>query len=318
MLFEFKIVDLKAIELDNNYYCITTEKNRKDLISSVSELGLLNPPILLFKNFKYIVISGFRRISSCIDIGHSDIMTKVLKPDISDTTIAKIAVSENSLQRDLNLIEQSRSFDLLFKSYKSIENVAKIASSLKLSQNFNFIKKVIKICRFPENIQQSILNNTISFSMAQQLEKIDPDAKLFFTLLFNNLKLSLNKQKEIINLTQEISYRDEIPLIDVLQDKNIILLLNDEKFDSNVKVKKIRSYFRKLRYPEITKAERKFKCSLKQLNLNKDITLSPPKDFETGKYSFKIDFSNLLTLKNRLDDLMSLTNSPVFNNILNQ
>ncbi len=318
MLFEFKIVDLKAIAPDDNYYRITTEKSRKDLISSISELGLLNPPVLLFKNFKYIIISGFRRIHSCIDLGYSDIMAKVLEPDISAATIAKIAVAENSFQRELNLTEQSRSFNLLLKSHKSIENLVKSACSLKLSQNLNFIKKIIRICKMPEIVQQSILDNTISFSMSLELEKIEKESQLFFILLFTKLKFSLNKQKEIINLTQEISYRDEIPLIDILQDKNVTLLLNDEKLDNNVKVNKIRLYFRKLRYPEITKAEEKFKCSLKQLNLNKDIKLSSPKDFETGNYSFKIDFINLSTFKSHLDDLIHLINNPVFNNILKQ
>jgi len=189
-------IDLTSIDLEDNTFRITTDTRTEDLILSIKSVGLLNHPIVKKKTSGFQIISGFRRISAYISLGMAEIPARIVGSDTKTLDCVKFAITENSLQRTLNLIEQSRSFHMLSGFYKDNDHLAGAVSPLGLPDNPLIINKINKICNLPRDIQNGILSNTISLSMALELEMLGKDEGCAFAILFEKLKLSLNNKEK--------------------------------------------------------------------------------------------------------------------------
>lgn len=309
-------LNLASIDLEDKTFRITTDTRIEDLILSIKSVGLLNPPILIEKTSGFQIISGFRRISACLSLGMAQIPARILDSDRKKLECVKFAITENSLQRTLNLVELSRSFYMLSEFYKDDNKMAGVALELGLPDNPTFIKKIINLCKFPQPVQKGVLSNTISLAVALELEMFSKDEGDAFATLFNDLKLSLNKQREIINRVKEISIRDEISVLSLLETGCIRKIVRNKDMDRVRKVNKVRFFLKQKRFPEISKAEEKFKNKMKELKLGSDMQLIPPKDFEGRGYRLNLYFESLEKLKKHKFKLDKIIQNPRLEDIL--
>ena len=293
MHFKIETVKLVGIDCTDNTYRITTETNLDDLTASIKKIGLLNPPLLLEDNSEYIIVCGFRRIEACRGLGWSQVEARILDPGTQAADCAGIAVTDNALQRPLNLIEQSRSLALISGFIKDDITLTRELSGLGLPENQSVIKKIKKLCHLSGSIQRAILSDIISLAMALELGKLAPDAGAGFVELFENLKLSLNKQREIVTFVQEIALREEVAVLEVLNADRLQAILSQTDLDKNQKTRIIRSYLKQRRFPAITSAERTFEKLVKELRLPRGISLIPPTNFEGSIYTLTFSFKDL-------------------------
>jgi ParB family chromosome partitioning protein len=133
--------------------------------------------------------------------------------------------------------------------------------------------------------------------MATDLKKMAPDCAVAFAQLFDEFKLSLNKQREIMTLVKEIARRDDISEQKVLEDRELQDIVLEQDLDRGHKARQLRIYLRQRRFPQIVKVETRFEYQRKQLNLGDDIKIIPPKDFEGTTYTVNLSFSSVTQLK---------------------
>ncbi|MEE8551915.1 MAG: hypothetical protein V3S72_01315, partial [Desulfobacterales bacterium] len=217
-------------------------------------------------------------------------------------------ITDNAFQRPLNLIEKSRSINMLSGFFKDDSSLAKELSTVGLPENLSIINKIKNLCHLSQPIQDGILSNTISLSMALELVRLAQSAGEDFVKLFGLLKLSLNKQREIITLINEIAHRDNISIQKVLQ--SLQKILNDENLDRNQKTRKIRIYLKQRRFPAITSAEQAFEKHVNKLKLGKGSKLIPPKNFEGTNYALSLYFNSLNELKEHKATLDKIVQDP--------
>jgi len=303
---KIKSVKLSCIDLEDNTYRITTRLDIDDLVNSIKNIGLINPPLLKMDGLKYIVVCGFRRINACKLLGHHRIEATIVDPGVNSLECVKLAITDNALQRPLNLVEKSRSINMLSRFYSDYNSLSKAASVLGLPENPLFIKKIKNICHLPHAIQNCILSETVSLSVAIELGMFNCDIGIAFANLFDDLKLSLNKQREIITLIKEIAIRDDVSIMEVLHESDFLEILNDNNLDRSQKSQKIRFYLKQRRYPEITVADKKFKQNIKELKLGNNIKLVPPNNFEGTTYNLKLSFNNSKELQDSMETINSI------------
>ena len=309
-------IDIDSIDLEDKTFRITTDTSIKKLILSVKSVGLLNPPILLKKTSGFQIISGFRRISAYINLGIVKIPAKIINFDRKKLECVKLAITDNSLQRTLNLIEQSRSLYMLSEFYPDNDRLAQAASVLGLPDSPAIIKKIKNICILPLDIQNGVLSNTISLAMAIELGKLKKDEGSAFAILFDKLKSSLNKQREIITHIKEIAIIENSSIINLLTKNYLWEISEDQELDKNKKINLIRSYLKQRRFPEITKAEKKLEKKIKSLNLGRNIKLIVPKNFEATTFSLNIQFDNMEQLRKNKTALEKIIKNPLLKDIL--
>ena len=309
-------IDLAAIDFADDTFRITTATRTEDLMLSIQQVGLLNPPILRKKKSGFQIINGFRRISACQNLGMCQLPARVVDADMEKLQCVKLAIVENLLQRPLNLIEQSRSFYMLSGFYPDNQDLAWASSDLGLPDNPSMINKVIKICQLPRDIQNGVLSNTLSLSMALELETLEKNEGVALAILFEKLKMSLNKQREILTHIKEIAIRENISILQVLTQSYLQEIADDKDLDRSQKINKIRLYLKQCRFPELTRAEKERDIKIKQLKIGRHMKLIPPKNFEASTYWLNLRFSNLEQLRENKASLKKIIQNPILKDIL--
>jgi ParB/RepB/Spo0J family partition protein len=310
------LIDLASIDLEDHTFRITTDTRIEELILSIKSVGLLNPPILLKKTSGFQIISGFRRISAYLNLGMAKIPARIVDSDIKKVACVNFAITENSLQRSLNLIEQSRSLSMLAGFYKDDDHLAAAASVLGLPNNSSVINKIKNICKLPKDIQNGVLSNTISLAMALELEKFEKDEGSALAILFDHLKLSLNKQREIITHVKEIAIIEDISIINLLTESCLNEIMENKNLDRSQKTNKIRLYLKDRRFPEITRAEKELEIKIKKLKLGSNLKLIPPNNFDDSTYSLNLQFANIEQLHENKRALEQIIQNPILKDIL--
>ena len=305
-----KIAKLSLIDSKDDSFRITTQISVDHLMDSIHHVGMLNLPLLIKKETGYKIVCGFRRIEACRRLNWADMEARILESETKQLDCVRYAITDNSLQRPLNLIEQSRSIHLVYPFFNDVSVLGKELSAMGLPNNPSIVEKIKKLCYLSESIQNGILSNTISLSMALNLGRLQQDAGEGFAKLFEILKLSLNKQKEILTLVKEISFREDIPIMNVIKNDRVQEILTNQDLDRNQKTRKIRIYLKQRRFPVITAAENKFENQLKKLKLVSGTKLIPPDNFEGTTYILKLFFKNLTQLKDHQGNIDALIKNP--------
>ncbi len=316
MRFKEKIVKLSEVDTSDHSFRITTQETVDNLMDSVRHVGVLNLPLLLEKKSRYIILCGFRRIEACRRLDRLDVKARILDSDTKKLECARYAVTDNAFQRPLNLIEKSRSIRMLSNFYTDHRRLSKEMSLLGVPCHESIIKRIKDICCFSKPLQNSILSESISLAMALELHKMSEDVEDGFVKLFNVLKLSVNKQREIVTLIKEIALREDIPVAQVLDGQYLQRILNDEDLDKNQKTREIRTYLKQRRFPAITRAERMFEEHRQSLKLGTGIKLIPPKNFESPTYFLTFSFKDLNDLKDLKKIFDPLIENPSLKKIL--
>jgi hypothetical protein len=152
--------------------------------------------------------------------------------------------------------------------------------------------------------------------MAKELESLETDLAIAFVRLFEQLKIGLNKQREILTMVKEIARRDGLSSQAVMAEKRFVEIMTHRDLDRGQKSRQLRAYLRRRRYPRIAEAEKKFQFHHKNLNLGNDIKLIPPKEFEANLYGLNLTFTNLEQLKTLQTRLTRIIQQPDFKKII--
>lgn len=181
------------------------EKSLNELAESIKEHGLLEPIIVRQLNDKYEIIAGERRYKAATLAGLTTIPAIV--KNLNDYKSAQVAIVENVQRRNLNPIEEAKSYKrILEKGQITQEELAK-----QLSVSQSTIANKLRLLNLDKNVQQALSENKISERHARSLLKID----------------SNQKQNEILTkvINNKMTVRDleaEIKTLTTLQETNVI------------------------------------------------------------------------------------------------
>jgi ParB family chromosome partitioning protein len=308
-------VMMSKVNLADSTFRITTCTDLNKLVLSIQKLGLLHPPLLEYNSPKYVIVCGFRRIAACMKLGWKKVPVRILKENFDRFELAQLAIADNALQRSLNLLETSRAVKLLTDTCTDQKQLKQASRDLGLPSNPSATAKAEKICQLQLKIQDGILADTINMSMALELGRLDPEVAECLVEFFGQLKVGLNKQRELLLLLKEIAKREDISIRQVIAEKKLQKILQNAELDRAVMRQEIRSYLRQRRFPAISRAEEKYENLVKQLKLGNNINLIPPKDFEGMTYLMTLRFDNRKELTNMKEKFEKIIQHPSFGKI---
>jgi len=148
------------------------------------------------------------------------------------------------------------------------------------------------------------------------LSNLDINACRALTAVFVVLGTGLNIQREIVSHITEIGIRDNMTIPELLGEEPLKIIMDTDDLDRNQKVKKVRDYLFKKRFPHIHRAEKDFAKNVKRLSLGGNARLIAPKNFESRIFTLKLSFKTLSDLKKHLGKMEEMIQHPVMHNIL--
>ena len=309
-------VPLADIDENDETHRITTRQQLKDLQDSIIALGLLHPPMLIEHSSGHKIVCGFRRIAACRQLGWKSITARIHSAAANRFDIAQLAIADNAFQRPLNLIETSRALNLLVETSPDQQQLRQAQALLGLPTSSSATLEVQQICRLPQPIQDGILSDTINLSMALELGKLDDADATALVGLFNQLKVGLNKQRELLLLLSEIAKREDTAIQQLIAEEPLQNIIQSKDLDRAIQRQKVRSYLRYRRYPTISKVEADYQKLLQQLKLGKHIQLAAPRDFEGTTYAMTLHFKNQQDLNHLKEKIPNILDHPALGEIL--
>ena len=276
-----QLIPLSDIDPENGRFRITTRRDHGDLQSSIRRLGLLSAPLVLRRPSGFSLVSGFRRVAACRSLGWERIRAGVLASDASLYACACRAVGDNSTQRPLNLIETGRALLLLEHHAPDGRIPAEDLAALGLPSTIEITARIKGLCRLPAPVQEGIVEGAIPFAMAVELGEMEAALAVDLATLFRELRISLNKQREVVTLITEIARREAIPAGQVLTEALAALLPHLGDLDRNQKAGHLRKWLKQRRFPGLHAAEQNFQALRQRLNLGAAIQVTPPRNFES-------------------------------------
>jgi len=165
-------------------------------------------------------------------------------------------------------------------------------------------------------IQEAIIKETINLSMALEMGQLAPAAAEGLARLFDQLKVGLNKQRELLLLLKEIAEREDTSILQLIAEKPLQEILETTEMDRAIKRQKVRSYLRRRRFPAISQAETGYRKWVGQLKLGNHINLIPPKDFEGNTFSMTLRFNNRRDLTDLNKKIEKIIQHPALGKIL--
>ena len=304
--FDYRTVALNDINSEKAPFQITTNNAVKDLTDAFIQVGLLNPPVLTYRENRYVVVCGHRRVLAARSLAWETIPARILLSQNDPLICAYLAISENSIERPLNLIETSRALSLLRLFILDNKERYKVAGNLGLPSSPSLIKKIEPLCHLPQQMQNGILSGEISLPSALMLSKFQPKTAGLLSGLLSYLKLSLNKQKELIVIIQEIAIIEDCTVEDLIQSEKIQGILNDTEMDLPRKSGLVRNYLKRRRFPHISSTLDSFEKLKNSLSLGENASLKPPPGFESNHYNLTLSFSNISELNRHKQTLERL------------
>lgn len=306
MDFEIRSVSPDDIETDDRTFRITTNTDETDLVTSIRAVGLLQPPVLTKKESGYRVVCGFRRIFACRAVNMASIPARILPSNTPEMVCAHIAISDNSFQRPLNLVEQSRGYALVRRFAGGSSSWLKMVESTGLASSQTAMDRIMPVTDMPVSLQEALLEGSIALPVALQITQLNDDDARTLCTFFRQITTGLNVQRELLELITEISLRDNTSIARLIEVDDIAEVMDKGDRSAPQKVRELRTILRSKRYPELSKAESLYIQKIKSLKLDPHIQLAPPRFFEGSTYRLTLSVDSRRQLKSMQQQLNKL------------
>jgi len=134
-------------------------------------------------------------------------------------------------------------------------------------------------------------------TVALDLSKLDSEAVVALGGIIDQLKIGLNKQRQLIVLFKEIALRENTTIADLVRATEIRQILDNTELDRIQISRQLISYLKQRRSPVIMQFGQEFENQVKALRLGNSAALIPPRDFEGTTYTLTLRFDSHAELK---------------------
>jgi ParB family chromosome partitioning protein len=144
-----------------------------ELVSSLKEVGLLQPIRVRKGREKYVVVDGERRLLACIKAGFDTIAVIVETTDLNEAQVLHRQWIADCHREDLKPMEKARAIARLMEltSWSATE------AAKRLSMSDASVSRLLALLSLPAPIQKQVEDGVIPSSAAAELARVDDPAK---------------------------------------------------------------------------------------------------------------------------------------------
>lgn len=216
MNFDANVLNVAVEDIIPNRFqprLVFDDASLKDLAASIKTHGIIQPLVLRRLGDKYEIIAGERRYRAAMIAGLTSVPAVLAK--IDDKTSAEVAISENVQRKELNPLEEAKSYDALLKvGYMTKEMLAQ-----KMGIPVSVLEGKLKLLTLPKEVQDALLAGKISERHARSLMKLK-ESNEQIKWLHNIIEKRLNVKDLEIELNKEYGNLTSPFNIDINKIKN--------------------------------------------------------------------------------------------------
>ena len=139
----------------------------EELVTSISENGILQPVVVQKSETGYELVAGERRWRASKKAGLKKIPAMIR--EVSDTKALELAIIENIHRQDLNPIEEAQAYKRLAEDFSLTQEM--IAE--KVGKSRAAIANILRLLNLSRNIQENLISGKLSMGHARALLGLD-------------------------------------------------------------------------------------------------------------------------------------------------
>ncbi len=286
-----KEINISDIDISNPKFIVPYKQISPELVNSIKDIGIINPPIVIKNDKEYLILTGFKRISISEELGLNTVFCRVVsKNEISFDQCIKIIYEDNKDRyTDIEIGELCR---------KHIDNGNDVKQFLKLI-DYPTTEKNIQRFTYLSNIDSRIRNYYLDEKLNPEqcffLSQIDTeDALLLLNKVIVPFRFNTNETREFLSELKDIYIRDDKPISQIVES-----VINTQE---DITKNSIRLKIKKLRNPRLVEVEKEYNEIVKSLKLPKGVLISYSPYFENNY----IDVKTRIDSENKLNELKIL------------
>jgi ParB family chromosome partitioning protein len=149
-----------------------------ELAQNITEVGLLQDPLVRKIDGGYEIVFGDRRILAIRKLGWTEVQVKLC--DLSDVETAEVRGAENLLREDLTVIEEARVYLNLKENYgRTVDQIAE-----RFGIGGGTVKRRMDLLKMDQTLQSAMHAKTITYGVAEALAPIADKTALDYYLGF--------------------------------------------------------------------------------------------------------------------------------------
>ena len=161
------------------------------LVASVKEKGVLQPLLVRKNNDKYEIIAGERRWRASKIAGLNEV--PVIEKEMSNKEVLEVALIENLLREDLNIIEEAYGYNRLIREFSHTHD----ALSQVIGKSRSYITNTLRLLTLPISIQENIKNGELTSGHAKVLVGLENAEEVAKKIMEKGL--TVRQTEELVN-----------------------------------------------------------------------------------------------------------------------
>jgi hypothetical protein len=302
---EFCRVPLAQIDRDDKLTDFSLGAAPSLLETSIREIGVTHPLLLVRRSAGYRIVSGHRRFLIAARLGFSDIPAQIL------------TAAGDASMLETNLIENSRQYSDVEKGLIARKlRDAGVPEDRIISRHMPFLGLERSKKLYADFIQVE----TLTPGLRLLLHELNVPVRVFslcfgwdaqslsaVETLFAELRPGINKWRELLELVDETARRDDIKVADLLLRQEIQSIPKD--LPVNEKYDRVYQALYQRRYPALWDLKKRALLTLDRLKLDDKIKIRAAENFENGEIKVEFKFTTQEELKSYVEQLSGVSGS---------
>jgi ParB family chromosome partitioning protein len=138
-----------------------------DLVSSIKQMGLIEPLVVKPVKDRFEIIAGHRRLVAAGIVEMTEIPCYIVEADEQISEMLK--VHENLFRSEISPADEAKFYDWLIQHYKL--SPAKIAGMI--NKSYGYVMDRLQVLQYPEQLRDALTKGQIKFSVAREFFRVD-------------------------------------------------------------------------------------------------------------------------------------------------
>ena len=291
------------------------------ITTSVGMIGVIQPIVVdgCPCSGGYKILAGFRRAYACRKIGVTSVNAYLYQvPHDNKAAAFWLALQENASHRSFNVVEKSLILGKLLTQFQCPrpEVIAQYLPLLNLSPSGKVLDTYLRVGKFADSMKTYLAEHELPMSILELLGNLSAEDRQAVFTLIAELRLGVNKIKELLSHLDDIALRDGQTVAQIVQDHRIQQILTDDTLQGPQKAEQIRRIIRARRFPQFIELEQRYQQTLQQLHVPKGVRVQTDRFFEDDRLSVGFQFQNPEELQRIAEQLAELAKQPELTEVL--
>ncbi|MEM7009695.1 MAG: ParB/RepB/Spo0J family partition protein [Thermodesulfobacteriota bacterium] len=303
---------MSFIDFNDHTFLVGYKQEIQSLADSIKGIGLLNPPILRQKAEKYQIITGWKRLFACQDLGFDAVSCSVYETtDLEDDDSLRIIYSDNEYRlSDLEIAE-------LIGLHKSLcelddnEIISNVLPIYNIPPNRKHLDKYLAMSSLENDIKTAFYQDKITIEQCLMLSELNSESRTnILEKILLKYKLNNNESRQVIQHISELA---------LIYSKSILELLStvhDEYNNNKIDKNDLRTELKKMRYPDLVRTEQQVKEKIQDLQLPDNIKVLINGYFEENEIEFRIRVNSGSEITELITDLETINQNGTLDSLI--